>query len=238
MKKVSSKVFLISVSIAGILILLGFTEKKTIYSVQTIAEMLKKQTEQIVGMKLEIQQQKNTIADLTAQIENLKLDQRDYKVISATLQYYVNYINPKNPYCHNPSHLKKVWDLCKKWSYIAKDYFEAKGIKYPYKNWDWSKYMMAICVNETNFYPLPQLEKNADGSYDWGVTQVNDVNVKVLNKKLPKELQGKDLRYDLEANICARFLWIIDRIERQWRWLYWDKKSTRFWAYYNKIKDI
>lgn len=166
---------------------------------------------------------------------------KGYAVVIETLKYYREHFSD-NGYSQDPAHLLRVWNLCEAYAEVVNDgrflinvdrsaAFKLNALR-KIKRTDMPLFMFAVCADETNYDPKA-IAWNKNGTYDIGITQINQENHKHIEPQLPKELQGRAWT-DLEKNIAGRYLWIIHRIRSGQSWdIMTDKRG---WKFYRRLK--
>ena len=166
------------------------------------------------------------IKHLKFQLAKVEDQYGDLKVVTATLEYYRRAGTLQKWNWLNKEYLLRVWGYCEKWAYLAGE---------DNSNIDMPKFMMGVCHNESNFSHFPFMHHNADGSDDFGITQINSKCL-ALAKLLPAILYSRDVKTDVEANIALRYLWIKDRKRMGMTWAL--MKPATGWALYAELKKV
>lgn len=164
-----------------------------------------------------------------------------YIAIAETLNYYRE-LGFDNGYCKDREHLRRIWNLCRKYEYIVKDTAwlqrtcklksEKEYLKQQIEKADFTLFMFMVCMDETNYDP-EQTYSNTNGSMDYGITQINNINLEGIQQQMPAYLQLMPWTC-AEKNIAGRYVWIRDRIKMGMPWSIMTKE--RGWKLYDKIR--
>lgn len=103
---------------------------------------------------------------------------------------------------------------------------------------DFVDYMQGVIHNETNYRAVCKTLE-PDGTYSFGITQLNDDKVgtlEKLKKLLPDSLKKRDIKTDPEANICARFILIELKIKERRKWEFLHENLG--WKLYRTLQAV
>ena len=164
----------------------------------------------------------------------------EYKIVLETLKYYrENHSN--NGFNQNIKHLEKVWFLCFIYAKLIEDATLLDTMDIPEKqkqlerekicNLNIPLFMFSVCSDETNFNPNA-IAYNKDGSFDIGITQINEECVDSIEKQLTPDLREQHWT-DLDKNIAGRYIWIMDRIKMGMKWDIMTEE--RGWKFYHRL---
>lgn len=125
----------------------------------------------------------------------------------------------------NPDHLKSVWKWTKQYKYLLTPEAVATA-----KDFNIEHFAFLWHFKESKYDPYKE-SKNKDGSTDWGMSQINDVNWDRLHAKLPEHLKTRlKPKQDPEVAVAMLYLWINSRVEMKWAWAYLSPEAwTLMW---------
>ena len=223
----SAVAFVLIILVIGVYFIIVETEKyNDMRAWNNYLEMKYKMTlgdMQVVIKKM--QEQDIKLAVVQKSNEEYKKREQSNKLLLALNQYYID--SCYTDFCQylKPEIILSVIEYCYKWQWLAGKINDT-NINLPL-------FMIGVCVNESNFNAkCRNPDPNFDGTYDHGVTQINDVCLP-LAKQLPAELKGRNVKTDMEANIACRYIWIAQRIKEKREWALMDVK--RGWKAYGYL---
>lgn len=156
-----------------------------------------------------------------------------YVIAVETVKQY-QFMKYENGYCTDAAYLLHVYEMCEKYAPIVTDTAwmdqlsreqRDKATK-EIKATNMPLFMFAVCSDETNFLPEAVNKNNKNNTTDHGITQINDINLRKINKQLPKELQDRPWS-DTEKNIAGRYYWIRDRVRLGLPWKQWSENRGK-----------
>lgn len=198
------KMCFIALLTCGIVISLAMTRPLT--QQDYLAEKLKLETDQLIQTKKEL-----------AKTQHLLLIQ---KKIDCVVNYYKK-AGTFDKWKLSRESISDWFLYCDKWKFIAGE--DNKQ--------DMTDVMIGIIHNESNGNTTIAF-KEKNGTYSYGITQLNDCVVEIIEKELNElypELKQKNIKTDMEKNIAGRYLWIKHRKEKGHSWALMNNGWTLYW---------
>ena len=169
----------------------------------------------------------NKVVELKRELSQTQHNLLKMKKVERVITFYTN------------SGTFKHWGLLAEyielWFTVADKYKYLAGRE---GNINMSDYMVALIHAESNGI-ADIVVKEKDGTYSYGITQINVKCIKEIETELNKlcpELRWRDIRTDIEKNIAGRFLWVHHRRERGWSWAMPD--TSNGWKLYAQLKSV
>jgi hypothetical protein len=211
---------LLILSVLGIICLgiicLGMSENPV---VRELTERLKTATTEIHLLKLQN-------SDLRLQIAEYKIQKKDDLIALEPAVFASERGNSTSLWLRNPKHLKNVWKWTKQYKCLLtpEALATAKELNIEYFAFAWF-------FKESHYCPYPEPKKNKNGTYDWGMAQINDCVWDDCYKHLPDELKKRNNpKQDPEVAVAMLYIWINHRVEQKWSWCYLsDEAWTLVW---------
>lgn len=188
-----------------------------------IKEMLDKATQRIMSLEVENLQLKIKITSLSAEVLSLSAERKEDKHVI----YTVEYLTRGAVYSRwaSPSHIRHVISVCQKYEYLIADIKKTE----PLACWQFVMARLLATGLDPNFH----LDKDANGKYDNGIADLNDVCLESLQKELPEHLKKANW-YNIEKSIAGLYVWIKQRN----RHMPWAELSYPQWQYYARLKGV
>lgn len=165
-------------------------------------------TYQLKLKTMEVLQLREQISDLRLQVANYRQQRKDDLIALEPAVFASESGNGTSLYLRNPNHLKNVWKWVKQYRHLLTPEAEATA-----KDFNIEFFVFSWAFKESHFNPFA-MNKNKNGSYDWGMCQINDVCWDGLYAQLPTELKKRrNPKQDAELSICMIYLWINSRVK-------------------------
>lgn len=189
-------------------------------------------TNQLIGLRLENTGLKERLKKAEGELLEERIAQHPVSFFAK-----VGYFKADNPYARNPAFTKKVWQYIKKWEHLLDD----RSVRIAKEaNIDIDRFLYCWIFKETHLKPTA-LNLNKDGTYDYGLCQINggkgDKVWDMLYARLPEELKKlPNPKFNPEVSIGMFYVWMNERNRIGMSWAYLtDWAWTEYWVLGNVI---
>lgn len=179
-------------------------------NLETLSNMVRNLNRENLQLKREGEKYRLKLAEL-------QLEKINDRLALEPIRYFTEagYDSTKNPWAKNPDHLRNVWKWTRQYRHLLNADAQATV-----KNFDIEYFIFAWFMKETHYNPYAE-NKNSNGTFDWGMAQINDICWNDLYKNLPENLKTiKNPKKSAEVSVAMIYLWINDRVKMNMSYCY------------------